>query len=567
MNTSVRPLNVTRTFSFNRKFTFVFSIVLIVVCQIKIETAVGQQADDYLRAMQVKAMEQEECDWICWGDKPGTFSNWTTHSNRLIPVYLFGGNLDAISGKNSPYRSKKKLKKLYGKLPKKTFNPTAEYFDQTQLHKIQELAVADGKKNIIVMVFDGMDWQTTQAAAIYKSQKIPYTEGRGNVLSFQTYDKAPTDFGFCVTSAHNNGTKSDIDSQTVTNVGGNAGGGYSEEFGGEFPWSRTGDSTYLMGRRKTLNHIYTDSASSATSIFTGKKTYNAAIGVDIDGKPIYSIAHDLQKQGRSVGVVTSVPFSHATPASAYAHNVSRNDYQDISRDLLGLPSAFRRDEALSGMDVVIGTGFGSVKKEDEKQGKNFIPGNKFLPETEMAEIDVKNGGKYVVAARTPGKDGAEVLTAAAESAARDHHRLFGFFGTVSEHLPYSTADGNFDPARGKKGIEKYEPADISENPTLAKMTEAALTVLSTNEKGFWLMVEPGDIDWANHSNNIDNSIGAVFSGDKAFDVITDWVEKNSNWDETLLIVTADHGHMMNMCDHQRLIRPETKEESAKSEKP
>ena len=49
--------------------------------------------------------------------------------------------------------------------------------------------------------------------------------------------------------------------------------------------------------------------------------------------------------------------------------------------------------------------------------------------------------------------------------------------------------------------------------------------------------------WANHDNNIDNSIGAVNSGDAAVKVITNWVESNSNWEESLLIVTADHGHL------------------------
>ena len=62
------------------------------------------------------------------------------------------------------------------------------------------------------------------------------------------------------------------------------------------------------------------------------------------------------------------------------------------------------------------------------------------------------------------------------------------------------------------------------------------------------MVEAGDVDWANHNNNIDDSIGAVLSGDAAFEAITQWVEANSSWDETALIVTADHGHLMYLDD-------------------
>ncbi len=518
-------------------------------------TLVAQQADDYLRTMQAEAVTAGKSDWIFWGNKIGTFSTWTNHSNRLIPVYTFGGNLDAISGKKSAYRNKKKLKRLYGKVPSETLNQDADYFDQTQLYRLQKQAVKQGKKNIIVMIFDGMDWQTTQAAAIYKAQKVAYTEGRGNVLSFQTYDKAPTDFGFCVTAPHNGGTKHDVDSQTVSNIGGDRRGGYNSDFGGKAPWSQPGGISYLIGKRKSLNHVYTDSGASATSIFSGKKTYNGAIGVDHEGNQLSTIAHQLQSAGRSVGVVTSVPISHATPASAYAHNVTRNDYQDLSRDLLGLPSIAHRDQPLPGMDVVIGCGWGAEKEKDENQGKNFVAGNKYLPQAEMDEINVDNGGDYVVAHCMTGKKGSDVLAAAAKVAIENKHRLLGLFGAQCTHLPYATADGDFNPTRGIKSADKYTPEELVESPTLAEMTTAALDVLDTNEKGFWLMVEAGDVDWANHNNNIDDSIGAVFSGEKAFDAITDWVQNNSNWEETILIVTSDHGHMMTVVDLERLIRP------------
>jgi alkaline phosphatase len=80
-------------------------------------------------------------------------------------------------------------------------------------------------------------------------------------------------------------------------------------------------------------------------------------------------------------------------------------------------------------------------------------------------------------------------------------------------------------------------------------------VLSQNPQGFWLMVEAGDVDWANHDNNIDNSIGAVLSGDAAVKVVTDWVERHSNWNETVLIVTADHGHYLVVQKPELLAAP------------
>src|SRR5690606_22298411 len=96
--------------------------------------------------------------------------------------------------------------------------------------------------------------------------------------------------------------------------------------------------------------------------------------------------------------------------------------------------------------------------------------------------------------------------------------------------------------------EKYSPEDIDENPTLADMAVAALEVLSKNEKGFWLMVEAGDVDWANHANNIDNSIGAVLSGAAAFEAVTRWIESHGGWDETVVLVTSDHGHYLFLND-------------------
>jgi alkaline phosphatase len=84
------------------------------------------------------------------------------------------------------------------------------------------------------------------------------------------------------------------------------------------------------------------------------------------------------------------------------------------------------------------------------------------------------------------------------------------------------------------------------------MTAAALTVLGARDGGFWLLVEAGDVDWANHATNLDNSVGAVLSGDDAVRVITDWVAANSNWHESLMIVTADHGHYLVLVEPARL---------------
>ena len=517
-------------------------------------------AGDHLRQLQTAAAESKHADWGHWGLDPSKYSTWGTHSNRLIPVYTFGIGLDAVRGKNSVYRDAAAIKRLYGRVPEGTLNVQAEYFDQTDVCRLQKMAADAGKKHIVLIIFDGMDWETTRAAAIYHGGKV-YDEGRGTGLWFLDFRGTPTDFGFCVTAPHNDATDVDVNSQTVKNPGGKTPGGYDWRLGGQTPWARNVDGQYLIGKNRQRPHPYTDSASAAASLTCGIKTYNDAINVDFQGRPVEPIGQHLQKRGYAIGVVTSVPISHATPACAYANNVHRDDYQDLTRDLLGLSSVAHKSQPLPGVDVLFGGGFGINAKEDKGQGDNFVAGNKYLTAADLETIDVARGGKYVVAQRTSGTRGSDVLAAGVRSAVEKNQRLLGFFGAVGGHLPFRTADGNYDPtvssdSGGSKSAETYSPADIQENPTLADMTRSALAVLEHDPDGFWLMIESGDVDWANHANNIDNSIGATLSGDDAFRAVAYWAERNNRWKDTAVIVTADHGHYL-VLDKPELLVPQS----------
>lgn len=519
--------------------------------------AAGEDAaasEDHIRHLQTEAVTHASADWGYWGTDPQRFSTWTNHSNRLIPVYTFGITLDALREQGSPYATEEGVRRLYGAVPENTVNPEAEYLDQTNIYDLQQQAIREGKRHIVLLVFDGMDWQTTQAAAIHASGRVAYTEGRGTGLSFQDYGGATTDYGFIVTSPHRDGAKPDVDAQLIPDPSAPATGGYDPQLGGTTPWATPRSRDYLIGMDRTRPHTVTDSASSATSMTAGVKTYNAAINVGPDGRQVEPIAHGLQREREfSIGLVSSVPASHATPAGGYAHNVSRNDYQDITRDLLGLPSIAHRNEPLPGADVILAAGWGEITHSDAAQGQNFIPGNKYVTGDDIRAADVEGGGRYVIAERTEGRDGHEVLAEGVEKAIAGSHRLFGMFGADGGNLPFRTADGGYDPTVDITGSKKYSEADIRENPTLADLTTAALEVLEKDEQGFWLLVEAGDVDWANHANNLDNSIGAVISGAEAFDAITRWVEANDAWDSTAVIVTADHGHYFHLTRPEALI--------------
>jgi len=523
---------------------------------------------DHVRDLQQGAVESKKGSFGYWGWDSGNYLGWASHSNRLIPVYTFGTaaagpgiSLKSYEGTHSPYASEEKLKSLYGYVPYGTRNENPPYFDQTNIFDIQKAALAAGKKHIILVVFDGTDWQTTWAASTYKNKGVKYTSGRGTGLHLQDYQAGgTTEFGWMVTSPWCDKVHCDLDAQTVSQIENMLRGGYAYEVAGLYPWSKPTDLKYLVGKSdvKEFKQAYTDSSTSAASMTSGVKSYNASINVRIDGSHTDTIAHLAQKQGYRIGVVTSVPISHATPGAAYAHNVHRNDYQDISRDLLGLPSVSHAQDPMPGVDVLIGAGFGFDRVKDSGQGKNFVPGNAYLTLQDQQKADVRNGGKYVIAERTPGVKGIAELRSKAEEAVQENHRLLGFFGTKYGHLPFQTADGKYDPTIGRtKKAESYTPEDLNENPKLSEMAEVALDVLNQKSSPFWLMVEAGDVDWGNHDNNIDNSIGALLSGDVAVKAVTDWVEKNSSWEETVMIVTADHGHYLNL-EHPELLVPDEK---------
>lgn len=539
-------------------------------------------SNDPVNALQTDAITTKKAKkartWHFGSQGSGdVYSNHGTHSNRLIPVYAFGSRIQLgdVSGPNSLYRDSARVKALYGYDAPNTTNPKAEYFDQTDLYKVQKDAIARGVKHMFIVWFDGMDWNTTQAAAVAKSGSI-YTSGKGSGLIFQDYqapvnNRSTAQYGFYVTSpSHDDASNVNVDKQTFEFAPDVVRGGYDPLIAGETPWDNGPLAAQLPGYLKgggspeekaniakagRAIHAFTDSSTSAASIFNGIKSYNNSLNIGPDGKAVTTLWHDLQKQGWKLGTATSVPFDHASPAATYTRNVFRDDYQDIAREMLGIKSVIAHNEQgehLPGLDVVLGSG---VSKSETRfqhvkdQGVNAGDGTRYLANADKHSVDVKNGGNYIVVERTQNQSGKTILANAAEQAAKTGKRLFGVFGTQYGNLPYRTTNSDYTPAPGMRGPQKYTDADLKENPTLADMTRASLKVL-TAEKGkpFALFVEAGDVDFALHDNNLDSAIGAVYSGEEAIQVIIDWVEKNSNWNDSAMIVTADHGHYLVIDD-------------------
>lgn len=274
----------------------------------------------------------------------------------------------------------------------------------------------------------------------------------------------------------------------------------------------------------------TDSASAATALATGFKTDSGNIawlpGDPPDGA-LTTIDEEFRaRTGASIGIVTTVPFDHATPAAFVSHNTGRGGYYTGYKGYKGLGLA---DEIIlrTKPEVVIGGGSPLLDNPGFDPKKGYI--------SESLYRALESSKEYLLVERKPGQDGGRAIAEGAAEAARQGRKLFGLFGGKG---------GNFEvpeaaDAPGHPAVKPGSP----ENPTLAQATEAALSLLARDPEGFFLVVEQGDIDWANHDNDFRAMIGCVADLDQAVRTALAFVDRPGDgvdWSNTVLLVTADH---------------------------
>ena len=229
-------------------------------------------------------------------------------------------------------------------------------------------------------------------------------------------------------------------------------------------------------RTCSANSLVTDSAAAATSIACGVKTRNGSVGVDAEGKTVYSCATAAKEAGRKIGILTTVTITHATPAGFYAHRSTRGDMDGIAKDL-----------ADSGFDFFAGGGL-SVASDAPY---NYA--------AEKGYAIISNRTDFLALKPNCGK----ILTRFRNDALR-----------------YS--------------IDRHEPCN---EPTLAELTQKAIDVL-TGDAGFFMMIEGGRIDWAGHANDAATNLRDVLALDDAVKVALKFREAHP--EETLIVVTGDH---------------------------
>lgn len=225
------------------------------------------------------------------------------------------------------------------------------------------------------------------------------------------------------------------------------------------------------------SHKITDSAAGATAFASGIKTYNGAIGVDMDKKPAVTVLEQLHEKGYTTAVISTSSITHATPASFYAHVEERGMQDEIAKQLVE-----------SDVDFFAGGGTDFFYRNAD--GGNIIG------------TDGQSGGFKM--------DTSDITTPIT-----DFSQRYGYL-LAPDGMPQKNKNrGDF----------------------LAQATERSLEYVQGKKAPFFIMIESSQIDWAGHYNDSDYLIAEMLEFDQIVGQVLDFAEKEGN---TMVIVTADH---------------------------
>ena len=233
----------------------------------------------------------------------------------------------------------------------------------------------------------------------------------------------------------------------------------------------------IIGLQKTYSsdHYVTDSGAAGTAIATGNKTNNGAIGIDSQGNRAKSILEIAKENGLAAGLVSTSAITDATPASFYAHESGRNNPEDIAKDILK-----------TDINVFIAGGYDQFGFRSDK----------------LYLIDSLKARGY------------EVETS-----------MNAVLKSTSLKLAGLVAPGNMPSHSSGRG------------DMLTASSRKAIEILNKNPKGFFLMIEGGEIDLAAHARDEPALMDEVLDFDDAVGAVLDFAQNDKH---TLVVITADH---------------------------
>lgn len=246
----------------------------------------------------------------------------------------------------------------------------------------------------------------------------------------------------------------------------------------------------------------TDSAAAATAYATGVRSYNGAVGVDVNGRSVKNLLEYARDAGKATGLVTTSQVTDASPAAFAAHVADRGEQSEIARQII----------ENTRVDVVLGGG------EDWWYPAGDPGAWPDHPATDPTEESKGTAGHLVDRA---GQLGYRYVRNADELAAVNRGRVLGLFANEEMFEYHNEGEGDL-----------YEPS-----VPLPVMSRKALDLLSRDRDGFFLFIEEEGIDEMAHHSNATLMIKAGTALDDTVGIALDFAARTPG---TLVLVVGDH---------------------------
>ncbi|KUJ83891.1 alkaline phosphatase [Microbulbifer flavimaris] len=280
-----------------------------------------------------------------------------------------------------------------------------------------------------------------------------------------------------------------------------------------------------------------DSAGTATAMMAGVKTRAGVLNVAEDvprgdcvasqQRPLVTALELAEALGKSTGVVSTARITHATPAATYAKVPERGWESDDGlsneareKGCVDIAAQMVALEAGDGIDVAMGGGRRHFlpATETDLEGKpgRRQDGRNLVQEWQQRYSDGGTNAVYI-----EDQSGFDSIDVAATD------KLLGLF--ASSHMRYEVDRGN----------------DVAGEPSLSQMTGKALQLLDKDADGYFLMVESGRIDHGHHAGSAYNALTDAVEFAEAIRVAME----ATSADDTLIIVTADHSHVLTISGY------------------
>ena len=348
-----------------------------------------------------------------------------------------------------------------------------------------------GAKNVILMISDGQGFNTVRATEYYAGRKAVY-ESFEHRWAMQTHS-----------SGHANGY---------------TGRPYD-------PAAMAADFNYAKNGA-------TDSAAAATALVTGVKVFDNQINFTPGGAPLESLFEHAARAGKSIGAVSSVPFTHATPASVYGHNRSRMNYSDLAKEAIYGSHPGTHNTGYDArnhhgkLKVILAPG---NPEYDNDAGRRSLPSYGLIGE-EAHWRDL-----------AAGTNGWTLISTLAEFEALGR----GIRRTRSSASRTSTKHSNSGAAAARRATTRHPLCNAREfrGPRPGDHDARGPERAGQQPGGVCPHDRGGAVDWANHDNHAGRMIEEQLDFNRAVEAVVEYLDRNTegnNWNNTLLVVTADH---------------------------